>query len=85
MATFGAACVLGVQIVVDSGWHPSLLDNEQTVLIDNSNIDGTLYTYDEQPANQDQCKNGGWQTLTHPDGTPFKNQGDCIQFANTGK
>ena len=37
------------------------------------------------PANKDQCKNNGWQTVSRPDGTPFKNQGDCIQFVNTGK
>jgi hypothetical protein len=32
----------------------------------------------------DDCKNGGWQTRTRTNGT-FKNQGDCIQYANTGK
>lgn len=31
------------------------------------------------------CKNGGWQTLRRADGSPFRNQGDCIQYANTGK
>jgi len=35
--------------------------------------------------NKDQCKNGGWKTMTRTDGSTFKNQGDCIQFANTGK
>jgi hypothetical protein len=34
------------------------------------------------PTNASQCKNGGWQTFDSPS---FKNQGDCIQFANTGK
>ncbi|MGQ0763534.1 MAG: choice-of-anchor Q domain-containing protein [Acidobacteriota bacterium] len=37
------------------------------------------------PTNKDQCKNNGWKTVTRPDGSPFKNQGDCIQFVNTGK
>jgi hypothetical protein len=37
------------------------------------------------PVNKDQCKNNGWQTFSRPDGTPFKNQGDCIQYVNTGK
>jgi hypothetical protein len=36
----------------------------------------------ERPTNKDQCKNNGWQTFTNP---TFKNQGDCIQFVNTGK
>ncbi len=31
------------------------------------------------------CKLGGWKTMTHPDGTPFTNQGDCVSFENTGK
>jgi len=34
---------------------------------------------------KDQCKSGGWQSLIRADGTPFKNQGDCIQYVNTGK
>ena len=32
-----------------------------------------------------QCKNGGWTTSTRSDGSTFKNQGDCIQYVNTGK
>jgi uncharacterized repeat protein (TIGR03803 family) len=35
------------------------------------------------PTNKDQCKNGGWQTFTAP--RIFRNQGDCIQFVNTGR
>jgi hypothetical protein len=37
------------------------------------------------PASKDACKNGGWQNLYGSGGTPFKNQGQCIQFFNTGK
>ena len=33
---------------------------------------------------KDDCKNGGWQSLTRADGSPFKNQGDCIQYTNKG-
>jgi len=32
------------------------------------------------PFVKSQCMNGGWQNYT-----AFKNQGDCIQFVNTGK
>ncbi len=35
------------------------------------------------PVNKDQCKNGGWQRFDLPH--RFKNQGDCIQYVNTGK
>lgn len=32
-----------------------------------------------------ECKKGGWQGLYREDGTGFTNQGDCMQYANTGK
>lgn len=32
---------------------------------------------------KDQCKNGGWALFNVP--RTFRNQGDCIQFFNTGK
>jgi hypothetical protein len=38
-----------------------------------------------QPTTAGQCKNGGWQTQFRADGSTFKNQGDCIQYVNTGK
>jgi hypothetical protein len=31
------------------------------------------------------CKNDGWKQFTREDGSLFKNQGDCIQYVNTGK
>jgi len=34
---------------------------------------------------KNDCKNGGWKLVFRADGTPFKNQGDCIQYVNTGK
>jgi hypothetical protein len=34
---------------------------------------------------KDDCKNGGWMSVFRADGSPFKNQGDCIQYVNTGK
>jgi hypothetical protein len=37
------------------------------------------------PTTKDDCKNNGWKALYRADGTPFKNQGDCIQYVNTGK
>jgi hypothetical protein len=35
--------------------------------------------------NKDQCKNGGWQTLFRANGTPFKNQGDCVSYTSNWK
>ncbi len=37
------------------------------------------------PLTKDDCKNGGWQTHTTATGQPFPNQGQCIQYVNTGK
>jgi len=34
---------------------------------------------------KNNCKNYGWQALVRADGSGFKNQGDCIQYVNTGK
>ena len=35
------------------------------------------------PKKVDHCKNGGWVSFTHP--RSFSNQGDCIQYINTGQ
>lgn len=37
------------------------------------------------PTTADQCKKGGWMTSVRSDGSTFKNQGDCMQYVNTGK
>lgn len=43
-------------------------------------------TYDFEPFREtSECKKGGWQSLSRNDGTPFKNQGDCVSYMNTGK
>lgn len=46
-------------------------------------------TYDFEPYeiadDHDDCKNGGWKSMRRADGSSFKNQGDCIQYVNTGK
>jgi hypothetical protein len=37
------------------------------------------------PATEMDCKQGGWTRAVRADGSTFKNQGDCIQYVNTGK
>lgn len=44
-------------------------------------VGGIAFT--PMPTSKDQCKNNGWQRFNFP--FSFKNQGDCIQFVNTGK
>lgn len=50
-------------------------------VIDNLSLNSS--TLVGPPTTKDQCKNGGWMTFNTP--RSFKNQGDCIQFVNTGK
>ena len=88
LAKYGSYIVTGVQLVADGSWFfPFPDDGEQTVFIDNTNIDGTIYTYDEKghPQSTDDCKNGGWTDLVNDDGEAFKNQGDCVSYVNNGK
>jgi hypothetical protein len=47
-------------------------------------INNAVETF-ETPADKDACKNDGWKTLQRANATTFKNQGDCIQYVNTGK
>jgi hypothetical protein len=93
LTALGSAKVMGIQLVVDSGWVPTAgagcltgCDGEQTILADNVAINVDLYTFEPNtPATKDDCKNGDWQARQRDDFSAFKNQGDCIQYVNTGK
>lgn len=37
------------------------------------------------PTTTASCKNGAWQNLVRADFSPFKNQGACVSYVNTGK
>lgn len=58
---------------------------EQDTDVDNDGIidSATCDTQIGPPSTTDQCKNGGWKNYNAP--RTFKNQGDCIQYVNTGK
>lgn len=89
LAAFGGLTITGIQLVVDSGWNvvASVGDGEQTILVDNVMINDDTVTFDERAEATDKakCKKGGWAELARADGSSFKNQGDCIQYVNTGK
>src|SRR5207249_3100201 len=57
--------------------NPTAFDYEATVSY------GTGPVLVGPPKTKDDCKDGKWQTYNTP--RTFKNQGDCIQFVNTGK
>lgn len=71
----------GVGINQGSG-NPGLISNVDAFVFDET-------TYDFEPyrvaTTREACKNGGWQTVKRANGDSFKNQGDCIQYVNTGK
>ncbi|HWW76185.1 MAG TPA: hypothetical protein VNZ44_12360 [Pyrinomonadaceae bacterium] len=46
-------------------------------------FDAVGQTSGTAPTNKDQCKGNGWASFNVP--RAFKNQGDCIQYFNTGK
>jgi hypothetical protein len=79
-AQFAGQQITDIFIVCDNGPGPQF---SQTVLIDNTNVNGTTYTY--EPTSKEACKNGGWQNFTFAPG-PFRNQGQCVSyFASGGK
>lgn len=80
-----AACPDAVVVAfgVDVGtFNPSY--DVETDLVD---FAGTSYDFEPYvvAVSKDACKKGGWSTLSRADGSSFKNQGDCIQYVNTGK
>jgi hypothetical protein len=77
----GGLNILSISLVADGSWSAQATngDGEQTIWVDNTNIDGMVYTYDSNPAVADDCRDGGWADFG------FRNQGQCIRFVNTGQ
>ena len=51
----------------------------------NSYIPAVQFSAYTIATNANQCKNTGWTAVKRAGGSSFKNQGDCIQYVNTGK
>jgi hypothetical protein len=75
-ARYSGSAVTDIFLVGDNGPGAGGLGS-QTVLIDNTNVNGTVYDYES--TDKSDCKDGGWQNFTFPPG-PFKNQGQCVSF-----
>lgn len=71
-ARYSGKIITDIFLVSDNG--PS---GSQTVLIDNTDVNGTLYDYEFTSAND--CKKDGWRNFTASPG-PFKNQGQCVSY-----
>lgn len=54
-----------------------------TVAVDGLAFQDRVFDFE---ADKNNCKKGGWQTMTDPGGGEFHNQGDCVShFASGGK
>ena len=83
-ASVTAGKVVSVFVVVDGSWSAAatLGDGEQTVLVDNTVVNGNVFDYEVVPEppvliSPDDCKKDGWKTLL---GEDFKNQGQCVSY-----
>lgn len=47
-------------------------------------VDGVSLLSSSAPSTRVDCRDGGWESLTRADASTFNNQGDCIQYVNTG-
>jgi hypothetical protein len=73
---YAGQTVTKISLVADNGPSSTGLGS-QTVLIDNTDVAGHLYTYEFTTSNS--CKNDGWERFKFPPG-PFKNQGQCVSY-----
>lgn len=76
-----AAVAVGFGVSI--GTYNSSYDVESDLV----DFNGTVYDFEQYQvaSSGDQCNKNGWQSLASSDGSGFKNQGDCIQYVNTGK
>jgi hypothetical protein len=83
-------CNVAISPGAAAGTYPLTISNFILATPDGQQVPGVVATdgaitveRTPAPASKEQCKNGGWRNFTSP--RTFKNQGDCIQFVNTGK
>jgi hypothetical protein len=74
-------------VVAGFGVNIGTFNPSYDVYTDLFNFNGTVYDFEpfQVATDKNQCKNGGHVSVTRADGSTFKNQGDCIQYTNTGK
>jgi hypothetical protein len=57
------------------------IDGLEIILSDGSSASVNFEPF-KVPVDKDECKDGGWKSVYMPNGTPFKNQGQCVSFTN---
>jgi hypothetical protein len=69
--------------------NPNLIAASDNLSIGYGGAEAACFTYDFEPyrvaTSKDDCKDGGFQKVKTAEGASFKNQGQCIQYVNTGK
>jgi hypothetical protein len=68
-------------VVVGIGVNIGTNNPGYTVATDGVQFNDTIYDFEvgRRPSSKDECKDGGWMTFNDP---AFKNQGQCIKYAN---
>ncbi len=74
-------------VVIGFGVNIGTFNPGYDVETDLFDFNGTVYDFEPYAVarDKDQCRDGGYATLHRADGSSFENQGDCIQYVNTGK
>ena len=70
-------------VVIQFGVNIGSSNPSYTVETDVVNFNGTTYNF--EPYSGNDCKKDGWKSLHRADGSNFRNQGECVQYANNGK
>ena len=77
--------ILYFSIQTGSAWAAGFTGQVDGLRIDL--MDGSVATINFEPflvpTDQASCMNNGWMNVYRPDHSPFKNQGNCIQYVNT--
>lgn len=79
------AVIVGAIGVNQGGGNPGLTAATDALTIGYGGMT-TVYDFELEappppivtPQTKEDCMKGGWQDVTRADGTPFKNQGDCV-------